>query len=387
MEVKKKETFRKVALERLSSPDKLDQLIQVVSNKAWLVLSLIIALAFAIILWGIFGEIAVKINAEGVLLRSGGVLNVYSTVNGTISDVAVRPGSNVDRGDVVARILIPEILNDIYILNNQINDEKVNYDNQLKHFDLLQEQANFTIANLKERLQNRQILFDKGLLTKDKVLETSSMLQAKIAELDNLKIQRTDAKNKIDQLNDRLYTLHGNLVRQSRVVTPYSGKVIEVKVNNDQLVSVGTKIISLELTGKNIKDLEAILYVNFTDGKKIMKGMDAMVIPNIVKVEEFGSMVGKVTSISKYPLTIESMVNELGDEELVKKLTETGPKYKVIIDLEPSTQTISGYKWTSSAGPPVRINSGTLCSGTLILMKRSPISFVLPFLKKTVGID
>jgi HlyD family secretion protein len=387
MEVKKKETFRKVALERLSSPDKLDQLIQVVSNKAWLVLSLIIALAVAIIIWSIFGEIAVKISSEGVLLRSGGVLNVYSTVNGTISDVAVRPGSNVDRGDVVARILIPEILNDIYILNNQINDEKVNYDNQLKHFDLLQEQADFTIANLKERLENRQILFNKGLLTKDKVLETSGMLQAKIAELDNLRIQRTDAKNKLDQLNDRLYTLRGNLVRQSRVVTPYSGKVIEVKVNNDQLVSVGTKIISLELTGKNIKDLEAILYVNFTDGKKIMKGMDAMVIPNIVKVEEFGSMIGKVTSISKYPLTIESMINELGDEELVKKLTETGPKYKVIIDLEPSPQTISGYKWTSSAGPPVRINSGTLCSGTLILMKRSPISFVLPFLKKTVGID
>lgn len=387
MDNKEKEIFRKVALERLSSPDKLDQLIQVVSSKAWLVLSLIITLMLIIILWGCFGKINIKVAADGVLLRTGGVLSVYSPVTGQISDVAVRSGTNVDRGDVVARIVVPDILNEIYLLKQQIHDQKNNYNNQIEHFNLLQEQANFTIKNLQERLEHRKILFAKGLLTKDKVLETSGMLQIKIAELDNLKIDRSEAKDKLDQLIDKLNTLHDNLVRQSRVVTPYSGKVIEVKVNNDQLVGAGDKIISLELSGKNIKNLEAILYVNFTEGKKIIKGMDALISPNIIKGEEFGSMIGKVTSVSMYPTTTESILNELGNEDLVKKLTESGPKYKVIIDLESNSNTVSGYAWTSSNGPPVKINSGTICSGTIILTKRSPISFVLPFLKQTIGVD
>lgn len=386
MDNKNKEIFRKVALERLSSPEKLDQLIHVVNGKAWLFLSVIIALIIAVILWSIFGRINIEINAEGVLLRTGGILNVYSYITGEVTDVAVRPGSNVERGDVIARIMAPELISQMYIINQQITDKENHYASEVQHFDLLQSQTESTIKTLTERLQQRKLLFEKGLVTKDKVLEMTSMLQTKVAELDNLKIQRIEAKDELDQLRDKRQTLSDEKYRVSRINSPYSGKIVEVKVKDDQLVKEGSQLVSMELTGKNIKNLIAILYVNYNEGKKINKGMDVLISPNIVKAEEYGTMMGNVIEVSMYPVSAESMMNDLGSETLVKGLLETGPKYAVTVDLQIDTNTLSGYAWTSSGGPPIKINSGTICTAYVLLEERAPISFVLPFLKKTFGV-
>jgi HlyD family secretion protein len=378
--------FRKVALERLSSPDKLDQLIQVVSGKAWLVLTLIVFLVTAIILWSIFGRIDIEVQAEGVLLRTGGILNIYSFITGEVTDVAVRPGANVERGDVIARIMAPEILSQMYLLKQQISDKKISYETQLQHFNLLQEQLQSAVKNLKDRLKQREILFNKGLLTKDKLLEISAMLQTKIAELDKINLDRLAAKDELDQLQDKRQSLKDERFRVSRIDSPYTGKIVEVKVKDDQLVESGSKIASLELIGKNIKNLEATIYVSYNEGTKITKGMDALISPNIVEAEEYGTMLGKVISVSMYPLSSEAMLNDIGNEDLVKRLTESGPKYAVSVDLKVDVNTVSGYAWTSSEGPPLKISSGTVCSAFILLEHRAPISFVLPFLKKTFGV-
>lgn len=386
MDNNKKELFRKVSLERLSSPDKLDQLIQVVSSKAWLVMSTVFFLTLSLIIWSIIGTINIKVNAEGVLLRSGGVFNVYSLVSGQVTDIAIRPGEEVKRGDVIARLMTPAISSEIYLLNQRLDDQKVNYENEVKQFDLLQAQLEEKIKNLKERLEQRNILFSKGLITKEKVLQTSNELQAQIADLGTLTIKRKDAKNKLEELEDKIQSLDEERFRVSRIDSPYSGRVIEVKVDPDQLVNAGTKIISLELSGRNIKSLEGLLYVSFEEGKKIKEDMDVLISPNGIPAEEFGSMMGKVIAVSSYPVTIESMTTKLQDESLVKKIMATGPKYSVTVDFKIDPNTFSGFAWTSSVGPPVKINSGTLCNGTIVLARQSPISFVLPFLKKSLGV-
>ncbi|MFN3414569.1 MAG: NHLP bacteriocin system secretion protein, partial [Thermoanaerobaculum sp.] len=70
--------FRKKALERLSSPERLDELMQVTSPVGWLALG---GLGFAIlaaIVWGIIGSIAVKVDGKGILMRGGSVFEVTS---------------------------------------------------------------------------------------------------------------------------------------------------------------------------------------------------------------------------------------------------------------------------------------------------------------------
>lgn len=57
--------FRAAALERLSSPEQLDERMQVVSPRGWLALAALGALLLAVVLWGCLGRIAVEVHARG----------------------------------------------------------------------------------------------------------------------------------------------------------------------------------------------------------------------------------------------------------------------------------------------------------------------------------
>ena len=66
--------FRKVSLERLSSPEQLDQMVQVTDPRGWIALTGLGALLLAAIGWGIWGSIPTEAEGTGILLRQGGVL-------------------------------------------------------------------------------------------------------------------------------------------------------------------------------------------------------------------------------------------------------------------------------------------------------------------------
>ena len=72
----KNSIFREVSLERLSSPEQLDQMMSVTSPRAWFALIGISAILLTAILWGIFGSIPYKTNGEGILIKSEGVYNI-----------------------------------------------------------------------------------------------------------------------------------------------------------------------------------------------------------------------------------------------------------------------------------------------------------------------
>lgn len=60
--------FRRESLERLSSPEQLDQLMQVVNAKSWLPLATIGGLVVLVLGWSIFGRIPITTVGQGVLV-------------------------------------------------------------------------------------------------------------------------------------------------------------------------------------------------------------------------------------------------------------------------------------------------------------------------------
>jgi hypothetical protein len=62
--------FRTAALDRLSSPDQLDERLQIVSSRAWLALVAVGALVFALVVWAFLGHIAVKVSGDGRLVAA-----------------------------------------------------------------------------------------------------------------------------------------------------------------------------------------------------------------------------------------------------------------------------------------------------------------------------
>ena len=88
--------FRKSALDKLSSPEQLDVMMQVTSPMGWLALWTIGAVLAAIIVWSVVGSISIKVSGKGILIRGGSVLDLATTGSGRISEILVKPGDDVN---------------------------------------------------------------------------------------------------------------------------------------------------------------------------------------------------------------------------------------------------------------------------------------------------
>jgi len=102
-----KSIFRQVALERLSSPEQLDQIVHVTNPKSWLALLALGALLITAVIWSVVGRIPVEVTGSAILLNSGGVKNIISVEPGQISDLYVEPGQLVEQGQVIAELAQP----------------------------------------------------------------------------------------------------------------------------------------------------------------------------------------------------------------------------------------------------------------------------------------
>lgn len=65
MSTSREGVFRAAALERLSSPEQLDERMRVVSPRAWLAFAALAALLLAAVLWGVLGRVPLKAHGNG----------------------------------------------------------------------------------------------------------------------------------------------------------------------------------------------------------------------------------------------------------------------------------------------------------------------------------
>ena len=307
--------FREVSLERLSSPEQLDERIKVTSPRAWLALIAIGCILLSAIAWGFLGSIPTKIDGYGILLNNGGVFSVQHHTSGQVTDVRFKLGDMVKKGDVIARIELPQLVVDI----------------------------NSRLSTLKEMESNRQI--------------DSSEYKA---------------------LENQVIQLRAELDYKSQIVSQIDGRILELNITKGSTIQPGEPLVTLEQYGGTVK-MEAVIYVNAEQGGRIQPGMEAQISPTIVNREEYGFMLGRVISVSDYPATTQSIMQTLGNENLVSLLAGQGAPLMVRIDLIPDGDTESGYRWSSPEGPPMSVNSGTIVQSAVITKREKPISKVIPF--------
>ena len=97
--------FRKVSLERLSSPEQLDQLMKVTDPKSWLAFLGLAVLLLIAIYWSFMGRIPIQVSAPAVLMHTGGIKNLVATEGGQLVQLHVNDGDLVEEGQLVAEIL------------------------------------------------------------------------------------------------------------------------------------------------------------------------------------------------------------------------------------------------------------------------------------------
>lgn len=415
----KSKIFRSVALERLSSPERLDQAWRVTGPKEWLALLGIFFLLSVAGVWGFVGSLATKVTAEGVIIRHGGVVNVVASGAGLVVKLNVKTGDTVRANQVIAQIAQPVLREKIKVTEDALADAKrereralrVRTDSARLQLDALAGQrtnAEREIETLREQiaLVDEQVpvdeqLFSRGLITKQQSLAARqkkitlegqvAALQAQIKQFDaqqfstenQPKENDIDMQARVTDIERNLASLGKDLSTTSDVVSPYAGQVLELKVYRGSAVSEGTPVVSIQ---PDAGKLEGLVYLSAIHAKDVKPGMEAQITPGTVRREEYGYMIGKVAFVAAYPATPAAMMSVLGNEPLTQSITAAGPVTEVRLDLEPAG-TPSGFKWSSRQGPPVLVSSGTLCSAQIVIAHEKPITLVVPAVKEKVGLN
>lgn len=474
----KSDLFRKEALERASSPEELDRIMQVVSPNKWLPLaatSLLLAVGLS---WAIFGRIPIAATGEGILVYSSKVVSFQSPIVGKLQTINVDVGDFVKKGEVLATIDQSELTKQLQLTRGKLaqlqakerdasllqlqrqdlDEQAIQQQRQAlqqslvavqKLTPILKEKGLDSIqldrASLQQRLQairellptfeqrlnNRQQLLQQGAVSSDTVLQArqdylNAVIQMNEAEsqlkqldvkeavaqreyLDNLNSIK-DLQTQLKQLNSKqaaaaqqdleattnrekeiqeversIAQMELQLKNNSQLESDYSGRILEISATPGQAIQLGTPISAI--AAQEVSDrLVSVAFFPVGDGKKIQQGMKLQVTPTTVQRERFGGMIATVTHVSAFPVTKEGALRVVGSPEVVQSLMSSGPQIQVVAQLQPDASTFSGYKWSSSQGPELKVSSGTTTSIQVTVEERAPITFILPLLRSWSGI-
>lgn len=270
--------YRQSALDRLATPEELDNLIQVTNRKSWIALFGLATVVVVAVIWGFLGAIPSVMQARGVLIKPDGVLEIRPTQNqaGQLVSLDVTPGQSVQEGQVIGKVAVDS-------------------------------------------------------------------------------------------------------ATQTDLVSPATGTLLDLNVQKGQKIDATTLIGRVEGSTQLLK---GIVYIDLAQGKRLKPGTKVQLAPSNVRTEKSGYLLGTVSSISQFPATSASIVSSVKSQELAQAISTGGPSIKLEITLDADQNTASGFKWTTEAGPNIKLNSGTLFNATLIMDEQQPINLVLPIFGK-----
>jgi len=423
--------YREQAIERLSTPDRLDQGLSIVGRATWVVLLALGALVIGGLAWSMLLAVPIVVSGQGMLLLPGGVLDVASDWPGRLASFTINTGDRVTAGSVVARLDQPDLRQELATAESERHDSQEEY-NSIIEFQkrkgpvlaasVAQRRRAFEddvvaltrrIGWLEEKAQADQELNEKKLITRQKILETRieivkaqeekaqaengvRILDVEVskAEIDDQR-ERLTSELKVAAAERKIRALTERLERQSVVISPYDGVVVELKVNPGEIVERSGALFSLApnetgdqppATGSaQTGPLYAALFVPPGDGKKVRPGMPVRVSPSSARREEYGFIEGRVRSVAHVPSTVEGMNRTLKNKQLVQTLAKEGAPFEIIIDLLSDPATVSGYRWSSSLGPPLSINSGTLATADVEVRSLPILSLLVPPLRQVLA--
>jgi HlyD family secretion protein len=220
--------FRKDAIDKLQSPDRLNEMVRIISPNNWIAVLSIAVLFVFIVIWSVLGRLPINVQGNGILLKSGGVMEVPAIANGQVSELIIKPGMIVQKGEILAKVAQPELQLKIEHMEQQLFHLKSKY-KTIKGFDerdlelkkeLLKKNAENKMKRIEKNIERisfvetqikaREELLDKGLIT------TETLNQTKIMKFE-LEQQNLVLANELEELQLSIFEM---------------SKEIEIELNN-----------------------------------------------------------------------------------------------------------------------------------------------------------
>lgn len=385
----------------------------VVPMSAWVALAGIAVGVVVAIGWSFAGEISTKVKGNCIFATVDGLVELPALAAGRVSEVLIKPGDRIRKGDTLVMIAQPDLEDRIRRSRSRLEElgsrtrnlsvlskrgVELSDDVLRQRGEFLKQQIALTESRVRiaadqratllklqaDELVTRRAIEDAErehkaaeIAVRDLTRQFSDIERARTDTLKRESDERSAAELELADAKRELEALESEKTRSTDVVSAFDGRVIEVKVGRGMLIARETPLVSIERSGGG--RIHVVMFVPAGDGKKIELGAEAHLVPATARREEHGYVFGKVSFVSDYPATPKALLSVLGSDELVRDLAGVAAPYEIHISLDTDA---GAPRWSRTADGRPELGSGTLCRGEVIVRRERPIGLAIPALKR-----
>jgi multidrug efflux pump subunit AcrA (membrane-fusion protein) len=164
----------------------------------------------------------------------------------------------------------------------------------------------------------------------------------------------------------------------SIVRTVAAGRITALAASIGQIIQTGANVAAVEKVAHASDPLYAMVYVPAENAASIPANARVDLTVESVPAQEYGVLRGHVKSVDRTAQSAQQIAAFLGDEQLGEQFTGKGRPVAVLVRLDTSSGTKSGYKWSSADGPPFALSSMTLATGSIRMADQRPVDWLVP---------
>jgi multidrug efflux pump subunit AcrA (membrane-fusion protein) len=162
------------------------------------------------------------------------------------------------------------------------------------------------------------------------------------------------------------------------VRTVAAGRLTALAATIGQIISTGANVAAVEKVAHASDPMYATVYVPAENAASIPENAAVDLTVSSVPTQEYGVLRGHVKSVDRSAQSAQQIAAFLGDSQLGEQFTKDGRPVAVLVRLDKSKGTKSGYRWSSAEGPPFALTSMTVASGSIRLADQRPVDWLLP---------
>ncbi|MEU9664693.1 HlyD family efflux transporter periplasmic adaptor subunit [Streptomyces bobili] len=162
------------------------------------------------------------------------------------------------------------------------------------------------------------------------------------------------------------------------VRTVAAGRITALAATIGQIVSTGANVAAVEKVAEADRPLYATVYVPAENAASVPADAAVDLTVQTVPSQRYGVLRGRVKSVDRSAQSAQRIAAFLGDSQLGEQFTREGRPVAVLVRLDRSSATRSGYAWSSADGPPYALTSMTMATASIRLADQRPLDWLLP---------
>lgn len=243
-------------------------------------------------------------------------LKITSDVSGEITQMLVKEGDEIKKGDLICRIQPDLYESALDRVNASVSTTKAN----LKSAEAQLEQAKASLTNLEANFKRNKKLFDQGAISQQEFDAAKAQFESAKANVDALDAGVSASKSNIQSSEATLKEASTNL-EKTYIYSPVDGTVYKMNVEKGERVQgvqgfQGTELLRLA----NLNEMEVSVEVNENDIIKVHKGDTALVEVDAYMNKKFKGIVTEVANSANITnMSIDQVTNFVVKIRLIRE--------------------------------------------------------------------